>query len=248
MAIQALLFDLWGTLIVDSPDLSGPRAATRLRLLREAFEAGGHAFPEEAISAAFPAFLKEHDVLHAAGRDVTVAEKVELLLEQIEPGLAQRLSPEAVRAVEEAVAGAIRHHPPLPAPGAREALEETRRRGLATGLVSNTGLTPGYVLREVLADFGLLPYLQVLTFSDEARSAKPAEAIFRCTLEALGMEPADAVFIGDMPALDVVGAQAVGMWAVQVGDQHLDGVRPHARIDTLSELFPALEGLGLLGE
>jgi putative hydrolase of the HAD superfamily len=118
---------------------------------------------------------------------------------------------------------------------------------LIIGLISNTGITPGYVLRGLLADYGLLPYFRILTFSDEARLAKPAEEIFRCTLEALEVQAAEAVFVGDMPELDVVGPQAVRMWAVQVGDRQLDGVRPHARIDGLPELFPALERLGLVG-
>ena len=137
--------------------------------------------------------------------------------------------------------------PPLPAPGALEVLEQARRRKLRLGLVSNTGLTPGYVLREVLADHGLLEYLEVLTFSDEARLAKPAAEMFHCTLGALGVAPDRAVFIGDTPVLDVAGPRAVGMWTVQIGQAPPEtGVRPHARIAGLEELFPALRKLGLL--
>ncbi len=246
MAIRALVFDLWGTLLLDSPQKQEPRGRTRVRLACEALAAAGRPYPEEAVASALEAFSEEHRALHAQGRDIAAPERVELFLEQIEPGLGRRLPPDALRAVEDALATPGRLTPPLPAPGAGETLQEAQRRGLALGLISNTGLTPGYVLREVLADHGLLPYLQVLTFSDEARLVKPAEGIFRCTLEALGVEPAAAVFIGDMPALDVGGPQAVGMWAVQVGDQHLDGVEPHARIDGLPDLFPALERLGLL--
>ncbi len=246
MTLEALLFDLWGTLVVDSPERSEPRAATRLRLLREALGSSGLSYSEDAISAAFPAFLKEHEALHADGRDISAPEKAELFLESLEPRLARRLGPDGVRAVEEALVTPGRLTPPLPAPGAREVLEEARGRGLELGLVSNTGVTPGYVLRDVLAGHGLLPYLRVLTFSDEARLAKPSPQVYRCTLEALGAEPRGAVFIGDHPRLDVAGPQAIGMWAVQVGDQELDGVRPHARIDALSELFPALERLGVL--
>ena len=169
-------------------------------------------------------------------------------LERIEPDLAGRFGTDAWRAIEDALVAPGRLLPPLPAPGAVGVLQEAQRRGLALGLISNTGLTPGYVLREILADHGLLSLFQVLTFSDEARLAKPAAEIFHCTLEALGVQPADALFIGDMPALDVAGPQAVGMYAVQVGDQQLDGVQPHARIDALPELFPALDRLGLLAE
>ena len=249
MPIRALLFDLWGTLVVDNSQRDEPRHRARLQLSCEALAAAGSAHPEEVVATALQKLGEEHGALHGRGRDIAVPEKVELFLESIEHGLSHRLPPDALGAVEHALVIPGRLTPPLSAPGARDTLEEARRRGLALGLVSNTGLTPGYVLRGVLADHGLRPYLQVLTFSDEARLAKPAEEIFRCTLEALGSKgvaPADAVFIGDTPANDVAGPQAVGMWTVQVGDRQLDGVQPHARIDALPDLFPALERLGLL--
>ena len=247
MPIRALVFDLWGTLLyVDNPEDVESWRRTRSRLALEALRSAGHPYPEETVTAALRELGREHGALHGRGCDIAVPEKVDFFLEQIEPGLAGRLRIDALRAIEDALVAPGRLIPPQPAPGAIDVLQEAQRRGLALGLVSNTGLTPGYVLRELLADHGLLPYLQVLTFSDEARLAKPAEQIFRCTLEALAVEPADAVFIGDMPALDVAGPQAVGMWAVQVGDQRLDGVQPHARIDALPELFPALVKLGLV--
>jgi putative hydrolase of the HAD superfamily len=249
MPIRALLFDLWGTLVyVDDPQYVDPLRAARVRLTLEALRGVGHPYPEETVTVALRTLGREHGTLHSQGRDIAVPEKVERFLNYLEPNLAQRVSPSTLRAVEEALVAPGRITPPFPVPGALEALQKAQARSLALGLISNTGLTPGYVLREVLADHGLLSFFQVLTFSDEARLAKPAAAIFHCTLEALGVQPADAVFVGDMPALDVAGPQAVGMYAVQVGDQQLDGVQPHARIDALPELFPALERLGLLAE
>ena len=248
MPIRALIFDLWGTLILDNVQREEPRRATRCRLALEALRGVGHPYPEETVTVALRTLGREHGTLHGQGLDIAVPEKVERFLNHLEPDLAQRLSPNALRAVEDSLVAPGRMAPPFPAPGATEALREAQACGLALGLISNTGLTPGYVLREILADHGLLSFFQVLTFSDEARLAKPAAEIFRCTLDALAIQPAEAVFVGDMPALDVAGPQAVGMWAVQVGDQQLDGVQPHARIDALSELFPALERLGLLAE
>jgi len=243
MPIRALLFDLWGTLIEDS-GREEPRSRTRARLATEALAGAGHPYPEGAVMLALQAFNREHGALHAQGRDLAPPERLELVLRLLDRRLPERLSPDGRRAVEEALTGAIRMHPPLPAPGARDTLAEARGRGLALGLVSNTGISPGYVLRELLADFGLLPYLQTLTFSDEACLVKPAPEMFRCTLEVLGMAPPQAVFIGDVPHTDIAGALAVGMWAVQIGDQRADGVEPHARIASLRELFPALEELG----
>lgn len=237
---------LWGTLVEDSTQRDESRRTTRLRLVSAALGAAGHPYSEEAISAAFPSFIEQHDALHGAGRDITAPEKVELFLRCIHPDLPRRLSSDSLRAFEDALIGSIRLHPPLPAPGALEVLDEARRRGLALGLISNTGISPGHVLREILADCGLLSFLQVQTYSDEACFAKPAPEMFHCTLEALGVTPADAVMIGDLPHTDIAGARAVGMWTLQIGEQQAEGVEPHARIDTLHELFRALEELGLM--
>ena len=241
------MFDLWGTLLLDNPQRTEPRRATRQRLVREALAAAGRVYPQGRIAAALEGLYDAYQRLHAAGRDLSFDERINALLDGVEPGLAQRLSPKALQAVEEAVAAPERLTPPLPAPGALDVLEQARRRKLRLGLVSNTGLTPGYILREVLADHGLLEYLEVLTFSDEARLAKPAAEMFHCTLGALGVAPDRAVFIGDTPVLDVAGPRAVGMWTVQIGQAPPEtGVRPHARIAGLEELFPALRKLGLL--
>ena len=246
MTVRALVFDLWGTLLLDSPERIEPRRATRQRLVREALAGAGRVYPEGRVAAALEGLDEAYRRLHSGGRDVATDERLVILLDGIEPGLAERLSPKALEAIEDAVASPGRLTPPLPAPGAQEVLEQARRRKLRLGLVSNTGVTPGYVLRDILADHGLRGPLEVLTFSDEARLAKPAPEIFQCTLEALHVTPERAVFIGDTPKLDIAGPRAIGMWAVQVGQQQPDGVRPHARIDSLPELFPALRKLGLL--
>ena len=119
-----------------------------------------------------------------------------------------------------------------------------RRASRLTGLISNTGATPGPALRPVLDGYGILPLLDVATFSDEAGECKPAPGIFHRTLSALGVRPEEAVFVGDTPELDVAGPQRVGMWTVQVGEMAQDGVRPHARVAVLRDLPAALRSLG----
>lgn len=244
--IRAVVFDLWGTLTIDAAGQSERRQSVRVRLLAEALASAGHAFGEEKIVGALRAFAEYHVRLQAREKDISSLERARVLVERLEPSLVGRLSPEALRSVEEGIAGAARYALPSVVEGAEEVLAESRRRGLAVGLVSNTGYTAGYVLREFFDGWGLRPYFDVLTFSDEAGEAKPAEGMFRCTLDALGVKAEEAAFVGDTPGLDVVGPLRVGMWSVQIGDQRLDGAEPHARISHLSELFAALESLGIL--
>jgi putative hydrolase of the HAD superfamily len=244
--IRALCFDLWGTLVSDPPGQSERRRQVRVRLLGEALASAGHSFGSEGIAGALQAFARYHVGLQAQEKDVSSAERAVAFLERLEPSLAGRLSAEALRSVEEAVAGAARHVLPSVAEGAHEVLAGSRRRGLGVGLVSNTGYTAGRVLREFFDGWGLQRYFDVLIFSDEAGEAKPAAGIFQRALAALGVRAEEAGFLGDTPQLDVVGPMRIGMWSVQIGERRLDGAEPHARISRLSELFPALESLRLL--
>lgn len=242
--LRAVIFDLWGTLLTDTPELSGERQRARLEGLARALAAGGLPYGPAEVERAYRQAAEESQRLQAAGRDLPSAERAALFLRQLDHELAARATPELLAALERSPIEAARRFPPLLIPGAVETLEAVRRAGRLTGLISNTGATPGPALRPVLAGHGLLALLDVATFSDETGECKPAPGIFRRTLSALGVEPAEAVFVGDTPELDVVGPQQVGMWTVQVGELVRDGVRPHARILALSELPVALRSLG----
>jgi len=96
------------------------------------------------------------------------------------------------------------------------------------GIVSNTGRTPGVILRRVLDRHGLLGHFGAISYSDEVGVRKPDAEIFQATLARAGVRPEEAVHIGDNPDADVVGAQAVGMRAAH----YTAGFRaPAARAD-----------------
>ena len=248
MTVRALLFDLWGTLLhVDnSAGIADRRRDANMACVVEALRDMGHPQPDAAVSAAFDADVSKMNALYEQGRDLSTPERLKQLLDLVKPGLARRFTSEAMEQFEETVVWAVRRNPPFAAPGALAALREGRERGLRIGLVSNTGMTPGYVLREILDELELLQHLEVMTFSGEARLVKPTAAVYRCTLEALGVHARETVFIGDSSEADIAAPQQLGMTAVQVGDQQLDGVTPDARLDSLDELFAALRTLGLV--
>jgi putative hydrolase of the HAD superfamily len=242
--LRAVIFDLWGTLITDTPELSHEREKARLEGLSRALAVAGLSYGLAEVERAYRQAAEESQRLQAQSRDLPSRERAALFLRQLDRELAAGATPELLAALERCPIEAARRFPPLLVPGAIETLEAVRRAGRLTGLISNTGATPGLALRPVLAGHGLLALLDVATFSDEARECKPAPGIFRRTLSALGVEAAETVFVGDTPELDVVGPQQVGMWTVQVGELARDGVRPHARISALSELPAALRSLG----
>ena len=118
---------------------------------------------------------------------------------------------------EEALAGYIEpvlHVPPDLAPRAAEAVRELASRGIALGIISNTGRTPGVILRRVLERHDLLRHFTAVSYSDEVGYRKPDAEIFRRTLAELGVEAGEAAHVGDNPVADVQGAQGVGMRGV----------------------------------
>lgn len=244
--LRAVFFDLWGTLIVDDPVTSEERHRWRLRRVRETLARLGADKAEAEIETAFAAAGAEHELLHRQERDFSMRGRTMAYVRQIDDGLAGQLDEEAWRQLDEAILAPALQYGPVSMPGAREALAAVRALGMATGLISNAGITPGAILREILTRMDMLELLDVTVFSDEVGVAKPAAAIFEGALAEIGADAAEAAFVGDQPRLDVLGARRAGMWAVQIGDAAEDGMpAPHARIASLDELAPALRALGL---
>jgi putative hydrolase of the HAD superfamily len=244
-----MLFDLWGTLVVDDSGAAatmGRRNAIRLRMASKALATLGFRYELEHIGTAFRAAADEHARIHAEGRDLSTHGRTVLYLRHLDPTLAEHLDDEGWHRMHEAILTPALTAPPALAPGATAVLDECRELRLPAGLISNAGITPGFVLRRIMDEHGLLERLDHTIFSDEVEVAKPSAAIFECALEAFGVEPHEAAFIGDQPILDVLGPRNAGIWSIQVGDLTEDGIEPHARIASLAELVPALRSLGLV--
>jgi FMN phosphatase YigB (HAD superfamily) len=132
-----------------------------------------------------------------------------------------------------------------PVAGARETLRVLRDAGLRTGLVCDTGFTPGRVVRELLDDAKLLSLLEVACFSDEVGVPKPGNDIFSKALAELGARPPEAIHVGDLRRTDVAGAHDVGMHAARfrgVHDDQTDSPEAELVLDSHEQL---LEALGL---
>ena len=246
MPLRAIVFDLWGTLLTERRDAFPRRAQMRFDgvapiLLRHGIDVTIEQFTErhrESVSAL--------SALQEEGRDVTAEERARHVIARFDRLAAERASDEDVAAFVEAYGGPIVHTLPELLAGAAEAIMGARARGLRVGLISNTGVSGGRHLRRVLDAHGLLEHFAVLLFSDELRRSKPHPAIFEQALAALDVAADEAVFVGDTPRYDVGPPRQYGWWVVQVGDRD-DGDPPaHARVPGVGDLFPALDGLGLL--
>ena len=98
--------------------------------------------------------------------------------------------------------------------GAASTLAQIKARGLGVGLISNTGRTPGSVLRDILSALGLASSIDVMVFSNEHGECKPQPSIFEALRRGLGVGYDEMLFVGDNLYVDVHGAQRCGMRGV----------------------------------
>ena len=247
MAINAVTFDLWQTLINDEPELGKARSRARLegtdRLLRRA----GEDYIEAQLNEAYQSCSRTCQGKRALGKDIAFLDQVKLFLENVDANLPERLPSPVVTEIAEVYAESLFHGPPPLHPDAQRVLRKLKEKGYHLGLISNTGMTPGSTFRKYLEQVGILGYFDDLTFSDEVLLAKPAAEIFRRSMAALGVLPEDAVHVGDDLRTDVEGARAVGMKTVWVpglsqGPSSDDG-RPDVAVQSLSGVSEAVESL-----
>jgi len=124
-------------------------------------------------------------------------------------------------------------------PGAKEALEGVKRKGLKITVTGNVMFWPGSYTRLLLERFGLMDYIDKTFFADEVRAFKPMPEMFEKPLRVFGIKPEEAVHIGDTYAEDFEGALRAGLWAVWINPE-ADGVR---RISEMGFEVPTVEGI-----
>lgn len=239
--MPAVLFDLWETLVHDLPDLNRARQLWRASNVRAVFNAAGLEADLDILDAALGTVLSRTlGEMQDEGRDIDGPGRVSLFVGEYTALGAEPPHAAMYEALQTAMCSMTHGLYPHRAPFAVETLRQVKAQGLKTALVSNAGITTAPTLRQMLEHYDLAPYLDAVVFSDEQQLAKPAPGMFLAALEAVGVEARDAVFVGDSPHNDVAGAQAVGIFAVQIGERHADGIKPDAHIRTLDELLPLL--------
>jgi len=242
-SIRAISIDLWGTLFLDRPQADERYRRRRLTRIAEILADRGIDVSLPALARGYEESLHRLVRVWRDLRDVPVERHVRFLLESVDAALPGRLRPSDMAAVAWAYASPALEAPPAIDPGAAVALATLAERGIGICLVSNVLRTPGSVLRQIIADAGLIELFAGMVFSDECRIRKPDTDIFRQALTILGVAAEHAVHVGDDPRLDVEGARLSGMQAIQVGGSCAGDDIPDVSIQGLSELPAAVAWL-----
>jgi putative hydrolase of the HAD superfamily len=249
--LKAIAFDLWETLITDTPELSRQQERLRLTRMEEILTAHGFGELADRIEHAYRALWHRcNDLYWSLDLDVPCRRQIEHFLEALELDPAS-FDGTVLEALEDAYAGAALEILPQTVTGAEELLAELKSRGLRVGLISNTGRTPGSVLRTILERLGLARNIDVMVFSNEHGECKPQQSIFEELRRGLGVAYEEMMFVGDNPYVDVHGAQRLGMKGVHFDPptrgtavappvEHGLQIVPDARIHCLADLLKVL--------
>lgn len=216
MRLRAVIFDLWQTLVDWPVDDS--------RVLRDAIRASTGHGAEEFERLWWDSYRqRETGPLADAYRAI---------------GVPDESIGEFVRRRYENTRRAL-----VPREGALETLDELRRRGYRTGLIS-------VCAEDVPAIWDETPFagrFDALVFSARCGYMKPEPEIYRLALQKLDVEPHEAVFVGDGANDELGGAERVGIRAVLIHAPGEDPPWPEVRgwsgprITAIPELLELLE-------
>jgi putative hydrolase of the HAD superfamily len=188
MPTRAVVFDLFGTLIDDSPPVDyGRFLAETARCLgadperfRTAWEASDVARYTGPIEACFESICAE---LGAADYEEAL-----------------RLRIERMRALL------------VPRPDAVATLHSLRERGFGLGMISNASSE----LSGLWTESAFAGLFDATLFSADERMMKPDRRLYEAMARLLEVEPEDCLFVGDGAYRELQGAEAAGMTAVLI--------------------------------
>lgn len=240
--IKAVSFDFWNTLFSASGETFEHYLQRRIDRLHEAV-GRAHGVTRERCETLL------RDDLSAFGRIWRDEQRTPSTRERVDC-LVDLLGVELAEAELEAITLDYEEHlldrPPVPVEGAAEVVGALGAR-MPLAIISDTGYTPGRVLRQVIEAAEILGHFRYFAFSNEVGRSKPHPGVFEMTAEALGVAPGEMAHVGDLEHTDIAGARGAGLFAIRftgctpiLDDERTEA---HAVISSLRELPDVLESL-----
>ena len=212
--ISYVSFDIWKTLITSNPEFKPARNA----LIAEM--AGLENTTE------FSDIVRSTDVALDAVSDKTgiqygPADRLKAIFQEMEVEVPR----DQLEVMSIAAQNLFLEYPlQLNEPNLIGALENLRSRYKGLCLTSNTGFIDGFYMRRALEDVGIYQLMDAAFFSNEQNYAKPHAKMFRTVVDWSGARPNNIMHVGDNIAADYNGARNVGMHAVLLTQQPMEGV------------------------
>ena len=234
---QAVTFDFWGTLF----EWNGWAAEIRRKAVRDFVARHRSELSPQVVDAAFAAGLAAQDAAWRRSNHFGPGAIIEHFLAELRLEAPAESRAELQRLIEDPVPDRAL----TPISGVEAAITRLRDRGIRLGIVCDSGMMVGRVLRGQLQRTGLANDFEpeALAFSDEVGVTKPRPEIFRRALSGLDAAPSEAAHVGDLRFTDMAGARALGMRAVRFRgftDDTGEGPEGDVAIDSYLDLEAAL--------
>ena len=227
---NAVTLDLWDTLITEVPRKNPGLRKYRMTQMQNELKEFGFNYDLPIIERAYAQSERFCDEVWSINR---------VMLSCIDSGLPGELNTDALNGLRKSYSEAIIQMPPVLLPHSKEVLKHLSDKGYKIGLISNTGRTPGSVLRRLLDQMRIASYFDFMTFSNEILVRKPEKQIFMHAIRGLKTLPRLSIHIGDDPKADYQGARNAGMNALLI-DRSRKGGRTDDVIGSLEELLDRL--------
>lgn len=158
--------------------------------------------------------------------------------------------PESIERVAKSFAESIVDYPPNIMDGVIDTLEVLKGENYKIGLISDTGFTPGKILKIVMKNADVLNYFDAFSFSDETGVSKPNSKAYTTILDEFEIIPAEALHIGDIEKTDIKGAKDIGMKAIRFSGDKNEILNKDNPIETIAdgEIFSWTEFIPKLKE
>ncbi len=216
MTIKAVTFDLWDTMVHDDSD-EAKRSAAGLRSKRDE----RRHLVWQALNEIEPIALEQvrlaYDVADAGFNLVWKENHINWTVEQrlrvILQGLGRSLPAAAMATLIERTGAMEVEISPDPIEGIDQALGALAER-YKLAVVSDSIVTPGSGLRQILEKHGLKRHFSGFSFSDEVGHSKPHRSMFETAASQLGVSLEEIVHVGDRDHNDVKGPHAIGAKAI----------------------------------
>lgn len=224
MGIKLITIDFWNTMFDSSNGQL--RNAVRLRTLVNEIDKFGRLVKQDEFETALKATWENFNSLWKNKmRTPLPVESVTFFWNFLK----LPYNEESLNIVVKSFAESILEYPPKLIDGVRESLEILSNK-YKLGVVSDTGFSPGTILKQLLINENIFEYFSAFSFSDETGVSKPHPDAFLTILNKTGHKPEEAVHIGDIEDTDIKGAKNLGMKAIKfIGDNtslHDDKLKP----------------------
>ncbi|MCX6146335.1 MAG: HAD family hydrolase [Candidatus Kapabacteria bacterium] len=210
MNLQAITIDFWNT-IYDSTGGFDRNAYRQRCLIEEIDKHGLFIMGDEinkSIEATWAFFEKAWKEEH---RTPSTVESITFLFNYLKLPLEDF----SVNKVANAFADSVLVHPPQLLPDAKDSIQKLSSK-YKLGLISDTGFSPGTILKELMIRDGIANHFTSFSFSDETGVSKPHSLAYLTALNQLKIDPINALHIGDIEHTDILGAKNFGMKAIRI--------------------------------